>query len=60
MVLLCCMDALRKISWLSTLLSKASFIYLLFSSPNADLLKGSFYANPILDTPTTDKSLIQR
>lgn len=26
----------------------------------ADLLKGSFYANPILDTPTTDTSLIQR
>ncbi|KAM2193693.1 hypothetical protein ACFX1R_027951 [Malus domestica] len=23
-------------------------------------LKGSFYANPILDTPTTDESLIQR
>lgn len=26
----------------------------------ADMLKGSFYANPILDTPTTDASLIQR
>nr|XP_028953235.1 uncharacterized protein LOC114822620 [Malus domestica] len=26
----------------------------------ADTLKGSFYANPILDSPTTDKSLIQR
>ncbi|CAL5211951.1 unnamed protein product [Lathyrus oleraceus] len=29
-------------------------------SGKLDLLKGSFYANPILDTPTTDKSLIQR
>lgn len=29
-------------------------------SGKPDLLKGSFYANPILDTPTTDKSLIQR
>ncbi|KAM1173615.1 hypothetical protein FF1_026294 [Malus domestica] len=25
-----------------------------------DTLKGSFYANPILDSPTTDESLIQR
>ncbi|XP_011648664.1 uncharacterized protein LOC101206989 isoform X1 [Cucumis sativus] len=29
-------------------------------SGKPDLLKGSFYANPILDTPTTDASLIQR
>lgn len=26
----------------------------------ADMLKGSFYANPILDRPTTDEALIQR
>ncbi|CAL5443109.1 unnamed protein product [Camellia sinensis] len=25
-----------------------------------DILKGSFYANPIFDTPTTDESLVQR
>ncbi|KAJ1400285.1 Non-heme dioxygenase N-terminal domain [Sesbania bispinosa] len=29
-------------------------------SGKPDLLKGSFYANPILDTPTTETSLIQR
>ncbi|KAL3532420.1 hypothetical protein ACH5RR_005941 [Cinchona calisaya] len=29
-------------------------------SGKPDTLKGSFYANPILDTPTTDPSLIQR
>ncbi|PIA65219.1 hypothetical protein AQUCO_00100595v1 [Aquilegia coerulea] len=29
-------------------------------SGKPDTLKGSFYANPILDTPTTDSSLIQR
>ncbi|XP_061353717.1 uncharacterized protein LOC133298440 [Gastrolobium bilobum] len=29
-------------------------------SGKPDLLKGSFYANPILDTPTTEASLIQR
>lgn len=29
-------------------------------SGKPDTLKGSFYANPILDTPTTDASLIQR
>ncbi|XP_071716270.1 uncharacterized protein [Rutidosis leptorrhynchoides] len=29
-------------------------------SGKPDLLKGSFYANPILDKPTTDASLIQR
>ncbi|KAM2193686.1 hypothetical protein ACFX1R_027946 [Malus domestica] len=29
-------------------------------SGKPDTLKGSFYANPILDSPTTDKSLIQR
>lgn len=26
----------------------------------ADTFKGSFYANPILDVPTTDVSLMQR
>ncbi|MED6119309.1 hypothetical protein PIB30_010549 [Stylosanthes scabra] len=29
-------------------------------SGKPDLLKGSFYANPILDTPTTEPSLVQR
>lgn len=29
-------------------------------SGKADLLKGSFYANPILDIPTTEASLIER
>ncbi|XP_014518994.1 uncharacterized protein LOC106776153 isoform X2 [Vigna radiata var. radiata] len=29
-------------------------------SGKPDILKGSFYANPILDTPTTETSLIQR
>ncbi|XP_028965897.1 uncharacterized protein [Malus domestica] len=29
-------------------------------SGKPDTLKGSFYANPILDSPTTDESLIQR
>ncbi|KAG4966746.1 hypothetical protein JHK87_032397 [Glycine soja] len=29
-------------------------------SGKPDILKGSFYANPILDTPTTEASLIQR
>ncbi|KAK7263898.1 hypothetical protein RJT34_31497 [Clitoria ternatea] len=29
-------------------------------SGKPDILKGSYYANPILDTPTTDTSLIQR
>ncbi|XP_059634990.1 uncharacterized protein LOC132277223 isoform X2 [Cornus florida] len=29
-------------------------------SGKPDMLKGSFYANPILDIPTTDASLIQR
>ncbi|KAE9593491.1 putative non-hem dioxygenase domain, isopenicillin N synthase [Lupinus albus] len=29
-------------------------------SGKPDLLKGSFYANPMLDTPTTNASLIQR
>ncbi|KAM2313376.1 hypothetical protein EV2_027057 [Malus domestica] len=29
-------------------------------SGKPDMLKGSFYANPILDSPTTDESLIQR
>ncbi|KAB1201405.1 hypothetical protein CJ030_MR0G003758 [Morella rubra] len=29
-------------------------------SGKPDLLKGSFYANPILDRPTTDASMIQR
>ncbi|KAF5742946.1 hypothetical protein HS088_TW09G01008 [Tripterygium wilfordii] len=29
-------------------------------SGKLDMLKGSFYANPILDTPTTDAHLIQR
>ncbi|KAL6221832.1 hypothetical protein ACLB2K_005225 [Fragaria x ananassa] len=29
-------------------------------SGKPDMLKGSFYANPILDTPTTDEALIQR
>ncbi|KAH9608578.1 hypothetical protein KSS87_008359 [Heliosperma pusillum] len=31
-------------------------LYILFSY----MLKGSFYANPVLDTPTTDQNLIQR
>ncbi|CAN6699487.1 unnamed protein product [Malus baccata var. baccata] len=38
---------------------KRSFIFRLCSG-FADTLKGSFYANPILDSPTTDESLIQR
>ncbi|XP_060195824.1 uncharacterized protein LOC132625067 [Lycium barbarum] len=29
-------------------------------SGKLDLLKGSFYANPVLDVPTTDQSLIER
>ncbi|GMQ06669.1 hypothetical protein CsSME_00051161 [Camellia sinensis var. sinensis] len=29
-------------------------------APSGDILKGSFYANPIFDTPTTDESLVQR
>lgn len=29
-------------------------------SGKPDLLKGSFYANPVLDTPTTDERLVQR
>ncbi|XP_028074090.1 uncharacterized protein LOC114276510 isoform X7 [Camellia sinensis] len=29
-------------------------------SGKPDILKGSFYANPIFDTPTTDESLVQR
>ncbi|XP_074273870.1 uncharacterized protein LOC141597342 isoform X2 [Silene latifolia] len=29
-------------------------------SGKLDMLKGSFYANPVLDTPTTDQNLIQR
>nr|GFC87603.1 putative 2-oxoglutarate (2OG) and Fe(II)-dependent oxygenase superfamily protein [Tanacetum cinerariifolium] len=29
-------------------------------SGKPDLLKGSFYANPILDKPTTEASLIER
>lgn len=37
------------------------FIYtFLFPFCFADTLKGSFYANPILDVPTTDEYLIQR
>ncbi|KAM2621061.1 hypothetical protein TB2_025870 [Malus domestica] len=36
-----------------------SFIFHLCSG-FADTLKCSFYANPILDSPTTDESLIQR
>jgi hypothetical protein len=26
----------------------------------ADVFKGSFYANPVLDVPTTEKRLIER
>ncbi|XP_058111595.1 uncharacterized protein LOC131254899 isoform X2 [Magnolia sinica] len=29
-------------------------------SGKLDMLKGSFYANPVLDTPTTEASLVQR
>ncbi|KAL9224485.1 hypothetical protein vseg_000513 [Gypsophila vaccaria] len=29
-------------------------------SGKPDMLKGSFYANPVLDSPTTDRNLIQR
>lgn len=46
-----------------TLRTIACMLLLLFFSlcfDFADMLKGSFYANPILDRPTTDEALIQR